>query len=92
MVFVTTPGIKQAEMVAASAQQHQQQAIHCAPLFYLLYTKLLFAIQNGSLWTSLRLHIGQRLKSAPQEDFFYFAMLRCVSCFSSCQEGLFNIE
>ena len=36
--------------------------------------------------------IGQRLKSALQEDFFYFAMLRCVSCFPSCQEGFFNVE
>ena len=36
--------------------------------------------------------IGQRLKSAPQEDFFYVAMLRYVSCFPSCQEGFFNVE
>jgi len=36
--------------------------------------------------------IRQRLKSAPQEDFFYVAMLRYVSCFPSCQEGFFNVE
>ena len=36
--------------------------------------------------------IGQRLKSAPQEDFFYVAMLRYVSSFPSCQEGFFNVK
>ena len=60
MVFVTTPGIKQAEMVAASAQQHQQQAIHCALLFYLLFSKLLFTIQNGSLSTVNKSQIGRK--------------------------------
>ena len=39
----------------------------------------------------LRAPIGQRLKSAPQEDFFYVAMLRYDSC-PSCQEGFFNVE
>ena len=36
--------------------------------------------------------IGQRLKSAPCEDFFYVAILRYVSCFPSYQVGFFNVE
>ena len=36
--------------------------------------------------------IQQCLKSAPQEDLFYVAMLRYVSCFLSCQEGFFNVK
>ena len=36
--------------------------------------------------------LGQRLKSAPLEYFFYVAMLRYVSCFLSCQEGFFNVQ
>ena len=31
-------------------------------------------------------HIGQCLKSAPQEDLFYFAKLRYASCFTSCRD------
>ena len=36
--------------------------------------------------------IQQCLKSAPQEDLFYVAMFRYVSCFPSCQVGFFNVE
>ena len=36
--------------------------------------------------------IGQRLKSAQREDFFYVAMLRYVSCFLSCQEGFYTVH
>ena len=36
--------------------------------------------------------IQQCLKSVPQEDLFYVAMFRHVSCFSSCQVGFFNVE
>ena len=36
--------------------------------------------------------IGQSLKSAPQEDFFYVSILRYVSCFPSSQEGFLNVQ
>ena len=36
--------------------------------------------------------IQQCLKSAPQENLSYVAMLRYVSCFPSCQERFFNVD
>ena len=63
-------------------------------LFLLLCSRLYLVFSSGKYQISLQfpttIPIGQRLKSAPQEDFFY--VVTYVSCFPSCQEGFFNVE
>ena len=65
--------------------QKQASSNQLYPFQFRQYVKVILVKGNGQA------PIG-RLKSAPLEDFFYVAMLRCVSCFPSCQEGVFNVE